>query len=68
VSPTDSDETIFLPDRFDKYGRKKPEKGEDLLADKLEELLSGKGSAGQLLKGLFGESSGGSRRKKSVRD
>jgi hypothetical protein len=59
-----SDETIDLPERFDKYGRKKPEQGEDVLADKLEEFLSGSGLGkklfGNFADGLLGGSRGGS--------
>lgn len=51
-SPAHSDETIDLPERFDESGRKKPERGEDPIADKIEEFLSGKGSAGKLFKNL----------------
>lgn len=47
-SPAPSDATVELPPRFDKYGRPKPEKGADLLADTLEEVLSGNGLAGKL--------------------
>ena len=51
-SPAHSDETIDLPARFDPSGRKKPERGEDLISDKIEDFLSGKGSAGKLFKSL----------------
>ena len=51
-SPAHSDETIDLPERFDESGRKKPERGEDPIAEKIEEFLSGKGSAGKLFKNL----------------
>lgn len=47
-SPTLSDATVDLPARFDQYGRRRPEKGEDPLADTLEELLNGNGPAGKL--------------------
>ena len=46
-SPTLSDATVDLPPRFDKHGRRRPEKGDDPLADALEEILSGKGPAGK---------------------
>jgi hypothetical protein len=39
---------VELPERFDKYGRKKPEPGEDVLADKLEAFLAKKGAARKL--------------------
>ena len=58
-SPTPSDPTIDLPDRFDQYGRKKPEKGDDPLADKIEELFSGKGRGGKWLSKLMGEDDDG---------
>ena len=54
-SPTSSDATIDLPDRFDEYGRKKPEKGDDPLADKLEDFFSGKGKGGKWLSKILGE-------------
>lgn len=58
VSPAPSDQTIDLPDRFDKYGRKKPEAGEDPLADRLDNIIAGKGATGKLfgnfVDGLFG--------------
>lgn len=58
ASPAPSDATIDLPERFDKYGRKMPEPGEDPLADKLDHILAGKGAAGMLfgdlVDGLFG--------------
>lgn len=55
---SESDATIDLPDRFDQYGRKKPEKGDDPLADNIEEFLSGKGKGGKWLSKLLGEESG----------
>ena len=51
-SPANSDGTIDLPPRFDPSGRKKPERGEDPISDKIEEFLSGKGSAGKIFKSL----------------
>ena len=58
-----SEETVDLPERFDKYGRKKPEAREDFLADKLEEFLNGEGAArklfGNFADGLLGGSRGG---------
>lgn len=71
LSPVESDATIDLPDRFDEHGRRIPEKGEDPIAEKIEELLSGKGTAGKYFKsltgGLFGGDegrSGGGRRRR----
>ena len=37
----------MLPDRFDEEGRRKPERGDDILADKLENAFSGKGGLGR---------------------
>jgi hypothetical protein len=58
VSPAPSDQTIDLPERFDKHGRKKPEPGDDPLADRLDKILAGKGATGKLfgnfVDGLFG--------------
>ena len=54
----DSDGTIDLPARFDDKGRKKTEQGDDPLADRLDEILSGRGAAGKVfgnfLDGFFG--------------
>lgn len=50
-----SSETVELPPRFDQEGRKVPERGEDPLADKIEDLLSGKGLAGGIFKRLTGD-------------
>lgn len=55
LSPVGSDATVDLPERFDENGRKKPE---DPMADKLDEILAGKGAAGRLFsnfaQGIFG--------------
>ncbi len=63
ISPA-SDDTIDLPERFDKQGRRKTVPGEDPLADKLEEILAGKGLGrrlfGNFADGLLGGSRGGS--------
>jgi len=57
-SSPDSDVTIDLPERFDKHGKKKPEPGDDVLADAFQDILTGKGPAGKLFgnfaEGLFG--------------
>lgn len=64
-SPAPSDATVDLPPRFDQNGRRRPEKGEDPLADAMEALLSGNGPAGKLFTkftgvlGLSDSSSGG---------
>jgi hypothetical protein len=54
-----SSETVELPPRFDHEGKKVPERGEDPLADKIEDLLSGKGLAGGIFKRLTGDLLGG---------
>lgn len=58
ASPAPSDETIDLPARFDKSGRKKAQAGEDPIADRLDDILAGKGATGRLfgnfVDGLFG--------------
>lgn len=51
--------TVDLPDRFDQHGRRKPEKGEDLLADKFEDLLRNE-AVGKFLGRLTGAFGGGS--------
>ncbi|KAI4172162.1 MAG: hypothetical protein LQ343_003722 [Gyalolechia ehrenbergii] len=53
-SPTLSEATIDLPPRFDEKGRKIPEKGEDPLADKIENLFGGGGGIAKLMKGFLG--------------
>lgn len=53
-SPTLSDATVDLPPRFDQHGRRRPEKGDDPLADALEDMLSGKGPAGKLFNKFTG--------------
>lgn len=61
-SPTSSDATVDLPPRFDKYGRRRPEKGDDPLADTLEDILNGEGPAGRIFSkfaGALGLSDGG---------
>lgn len=76
----DSEGTIDLPDRFDEQGNRKPE---DPLAEKINDLLSGKGGAGNIFKSLAegflggeqhgggggggGESDDGGRRRRSRR-
>lgn len=58
TSPTDSEATVELPARFDDRGRKKAEKGDDPLADQVDNLLYRKGATGKLfgnfLEGLIG--------------
>ena len=42
-SPNDSDsgETVDLPPRFDSHGKRVPERGEDPIADTVQDLISG---------------------------
>jgi len=52
-----SDTTVDLPSRFYKDGRKKPEPGDDVIADRLDEILKGKGMGrvfSNFVDGLFG--------------
>jgi hypothetical protein len=55
LDSVNSSETVELPPRFDQEGRKVAERGEDPLADKIEDLLSGKGLAGGIFKRLTGD-------------
>lgn len=70
VSPgsNNSDQTVELPARFDPDGKKMPERGEDPMADKIQDLLGGKGLAGGLFKRLtsefMGDKKSGGRRKR----
>jgi len=43
-----------LPPRFDRDGNRKPESTGNELADRIQDLLAGRGSAGKLFKGLAG--------------
>jgi hypothetical protein len=58
TSPAGSDATVDLPARFDEKGRKKPEAGEDPIADRIDEILQGRGATGKLfgnfVDGIFG--------------
>ena len=66
-SPTHSDTTEDLPDRFDKHGKRKHEKAEapgDPIAEKIEEFLSGKGSAGKIFKNITDNFLGGGDKKR----
>ncbi|OQO04441.1 hypothetical protein B0A48_09363 [Cryoendolithus antarcticus] len=64
----DSDSTVEMPARFDERGQRKPEGSGNELAESIQALLSGRGGAGDLLKGIMGagggegESDGGSGR------
>lgn len=44
-----SDETVDLPDRFDKQGRKRPTRDVDPLTSRIEGMLAGQGRFGKLL-------------------
>jgi len=56
-SSVSSGETINLPPRFDELGRRK---GDDPLADQLEDILNGRGTAGKLFSRLAGDLFAGS--------
>jgi len=38
---SDSSETVDLPPRFDSHGKRVPERGEDPIADSVQDLISG---------------------------
>ena len=68
-----SDTTVDLPPRFDKHGRRIPERGEDPLADRLNDFLGERGPGGKWINkivGVFGgdesdgERGGGRRRRR----
>jgi len=50
----ESDVTTDLPPRFDRDGNRKPESTGNELADRIQDLLAGRGTAGKLFKGLAG--------------
>lgn len=50
---SDSDETIILPDRFDKYGRPK-ENVDARIGDRIESILNGR-AAGNFFKRIFND-------------
>ena len=58
TSPAESDATVDLPARFDNKGNKRAEQGDDPLADRIDGILQGKGTAGKMfgnfVDGLFG--------------
>ena len=49
---SDSEDTIELPRRFDEHGNRKPDSMGDELAERLQDLLSGKASAGSFFKSI----------------
>lgn len=51
--------TVELPPRFNEQGRKIPERGDDRIADNLEDFLNGKGTAGRLFQRFKGDLLGG---------
>ncbi|KAF2151171.1 hypothetical protein K461DRAFT_279960 [Myriangium duriaei CBS 260.36] len=55
----DSESTVDLPPRFDNEGRKMPERGDDPLTDKLNDILAGRGTAGSIFRRLTGDLLGG---------
>jgi hypothetical protein len=55
----ESDVTTDLPPRFDRDGNRKPESTGNELADRIQDLLAGKGTAGKLFKGLLEGAAGG---------
>jgi len=54
----DSDDTEDLPARFDNEGRRVPER-DDAVMEKIQDMLAGKGSAGNFLRRLTGDFLGG---------
>ncbi|OQO01135.1 hypothetical protein B0A48_13378 [Cryoendolithus antarcticus] len=54
----DSDSTVEMPARFDERGQRKQESSGNELADSIQALLSGRGGAGELLKGIMGAGGG----------
>lgn len=56
----DSGETVELPPRFHQDGRRKPERGDDPLSDKLNDIFAGKGTLGKVFHKFAGKLSGSS--------
>ena len=54
LSPAESDATVELPSRFDDKGRRRTEGGDDQVADRIDEILQGKGAAGKLFGNFVG--------------
>jgi len=63
-SSVSSSDTIDLPPRFDETGRRK---GDDPIADRIEDILSGKGTAGKLFQRFAGDLLGSSSSSSSSR-
>lgn len=51
---SDSEDTVELPRRFDEHGNRKPDSMGDELAERLQDLLSGRASAGSFFKSIAG--------------
>jgi hypothetical protein len=49
---SDSEDTVELPRRFDEHGNRKSESIGDELAERLQDLLAGRASAGSFFKGI----------------
>ena len=64
LSPAESDATVELPSRFDDKGRRRTEVGDDQVADRIDEILQGKGAAGKLFGNFVGGLFPEGRRKK----
>ena len=68
---SDSEDTVDLPRRFDEHGNRKPESMGDELAERLQDLLTGRASAGSFFKSIAGslrdEGEGEGRRSRSRR-
>ncbi|KAK4992922.1 hypothetical protein LTR50_000828 [Elasticomyces elasticus] len=54
-----SDSTVDLPPRFDELGRRVPEPNPDPLADRIEDVLSGRGGVGGIFGRVVGDLLGG---------
>ena len=58
---SDSEDTVELPPRFDEQGNEIPQRGDDLLADHFEDLLTGRSGASSLFKTFLGGGGGDDR-------
>ncbi len=66
ISPTSDDlgQTSQFEDGFEEQGHKKAERGEDPVADKLEDILNGRGTMGKLFQKVTGDLVGASSAKR----
>ena len=64
VDSAGSGETEVLPPRFDSDGRKMPERGEDPITDKIQDILAGKGTAGGIFKRLTSDFMGDDKKRR----